>query len=166
MKDIFLKIVIPVILFLFVIFLGLKINGYFDFSHKYNIAYFEADFNPDFTNFMLDDEEETVWGDMSFWQSNKRDTGSYLRIVFDSPQDIKSLSMHGKCPDYLKFMYVDKDGNKILVENVKREVDDDVFEYTFDTDVNTEELYIEVEKQGENNRWIVGELKLNEEDDS
>ena len=164
-KNIGFAVIVPTVLTAFFLFWILKINGFFDYSHKYHIRNFESERDTENLASMLDDEELTTWGDLSFWGEETVPEGEELMIWLDGSQRVSGLSMQGEFPAELSFYALSSDGKnwEDLSDSGRMETDrsNKVFAVTFPA-VETEAIRIKVTKSSPHDRWVIGEMELSE----
>lgn len=149
-------VIVAIILIIFSVFYVLKINGYFDFSSNYNIKRIIASRDQDFTQSMIDGEEETVWGDPVIWEEPLADPGDYIYIEFVKKRKISSIYMSGMIPEDIHFYYTEGSVEKEISYNKNGRV------YSFDKRIMSNNIKIVLGANSSDNRWVIQELKVYE----
>ncbi len=148
-------IFISMILIAFMIFFFLKVNGFFDYTHKYHIKDITATIDNENIMSVLDDDMATVWNEKTFLGETFAGPKDNIFICFDRPVSINGIKMDGTLPEGLLFLT--DDGKKISVKKT-----DAAGEFLFDETVVTDDLVIEV-PEGEEQSWHIAELEVYED---
>ncbi|GEM_PF-3491110 len=141
---------VAMVIVAFLVFFVLKINGYFDFTHRFGIKDISTTIDRENAMLMIDNDEVTTWNEATFLGETKALPKDNVTVTFDAPRQISGLGMDGEVPDELEI----KGGNG---QRIYAEMSDG--RYTFLDPVVTDTLVIEVSGKDEVT-WNISELSI------
>ncbi|MCR5097705.1 MAG: hypothetical protein K6B14_02015 [Lachnospiraceae bacterium] len=145
-KDTIELCTVAMIIVAFLVFFVLKVNGYFDFTHKYGIREIFSTIDQENVMLMIDGDGETIWNEATFLGETKAKTGDSIRITFDRPRQISGIKVTGDIPKGLVIKTDETEGRD---------------KFTFDKPVLTGEIIMELQSDGEKT-WNISELEVME----
>lgn len=155
-KNRIILLVVGIIVVLFFVFFIMKINGMFDYTRNYDIKEITSSRDQDFVQALIDNEEETVWGDPIIWEEPLANPGDYIDIEFNNTRDISSIEMIGEIPDDIH-LYYEYNGTFAEIKYIKN-----YDMYYFENTINTKMIKIQVGNNATNYNWVIKELRINE----
>ena len=139
-----------VALFAFFLFFFLKINGFFDFTHRYGIREISATMDQEKVMTMLDEDMNTSWNSADFLGDPMVKPGDSIRVDFDKKKTILGVRMKGIVPQEL--IIYDGENNPISSDASDGE-------FIFHKPVDTDSIVLTVGGEGEQ-KWNVAELEI------
>lgn len=136
----------------------LKINGFFDFTHRFGIREISATLDQDNVMLMIDGDTETIWADATFISDTVAEPGDSITITFDKKRDVSGVEFTGTTPDRLGFMYATSDEPDAW-QDIDVSVGADG-RYDFSSPVETDRIRIEAAEGGKEYKWRVAELSV------
>ncbi|MBQ1548356.1 MAG: hypothetical protein IIZ61_08195 [Lachnospiraceae bacterium] len=142
---------------IFAVYFLMKIFGFFDYTHKFGIREIITDRDKDSVTAMLDNEDETVWGDAVIWNEPLAEPGEKIDIIFDGTRSVKGITLSGEVPEGIVISTKTENGDfsavdyDMLAEN----------SFSLKEDLNTDALRIQVpEDLKEGEYFYVSELTV------
>lgn len=156
-KSNFRDILSVLFVVLFCLFWLSKINGYFDFTGRYNIKHLYASRCSYNALLMLDNELKTNWSNKDEPHDN-----DYLIISFRFPQIIDKIEMFSSSSPKLRLVSWDSDSckNKYIKYHCQHDEGSNVYVYVLEEDKAIQNIRIEVDDIGTKVPWTVEELKF------
>lgn len=142
---------------LFSFFWLAKINGYFDFTGRYNIKCLRASRYSHGALFMLDDELKTSWSNKEAPHDN-----DYLIINFRFPQIINRVEIVSSSSPKLKLMSWDSDSckSKNIKYHCQHDKGNNIYVYILEENDAIQNIRIEIDDKGTQVSWTVEELRF------
>ena len=152
-KDKVTILSVAVIIVAFLVFFFLKVSGYFDFTHNYDIREITATIDNENAMLMIDRNEATGWNMPTFLGETMVKPGDRITISFDGEREIRGIGMRGEIDGDIVFLTADE-------REISASLTDTSYRgYSFLESVYTDTLIIEVPKGGEVH-WNISELEI------
>ncbi len=133
----------------------LKVNGYLDFSGKYDIKELSGSRETLNLELILDGEPKTEWGALY-----DVEPGDYLEIAFRKEREIHSVKLDcGECPKLVLF-YQDPVSWEWIKQPVRRQKDGTVLTLVPKKSFRSERIRLQAADAGDTGGWTVREIGI------
>ena len=137
----------------FILFFSLKVNGNFDFTHRFGIRDIEASIDQENVMLMLDEDMATSWNAPTFLGETLASPGDHITIFLDGTRSLSGIRLYGCDRDDLIIMTDEGRALEVSYQGT------DEGRYVFDKAVSTETLTVAV-PEGEDIHWSINEIEL------